>query len=163
MTVEDQLRARLRGKVVVVGVGNPMSGDDSAGCLVARKMEQSDSLRVIDAEEVPESMIGKIVGERPDTIVLVDAVDMGAGPGDVAIVEGDQITRYNPTTHRVPLGLVIDVLRRMCGADTFLVAIQPGSLGFGILPSREVEQSAALVAALLEESMVSASRRESRP
>ena len=32
MTLADELTARFSGNVVVVGVGNPLRGDDAAGC-----------------------------------------------------------------------------------------------------------------------------------
>ena len=135
MSLAEHLRARLGRTVAVVGTGNPMRGDDAVGsCLAQRLMEAKTRACIVDAQEVPESYLGRIVATRPDTVVFIDAVDMGARPGDAAIIESDQIERYAPTTHRMPLGLVMDYLRRETGADTFLIGIQPSQTGFR-LPS----------------------------
>ena len=65
-------------------------------------------MRVIDAEEVPESFVGDIAAATPDAVVLVDAVDLGATPGSVAVLETEQVAAYAPTTHRLPLSLVME-------------------------------------------------------
>lgn len=149
MTLPAALAARLAGRVVVVGVGNPERGDDGAGCLVANWLCGAPGLRVIEAEEVPESFIGEIVAAGPDTVVLVDAVDLGAEPGSVAVVEKDEIAAGLPTTHRMPLSLLMEVVRRRTSADVLLLAIQPSTLAFGAPPSPEVAASARRVADML--------------
>jgi hydrogenase 3 maturation protease len=145
----DELAARLSGNVVVVGVGNPLRGDDAAGCLVARRLRGAEGARVIEAEEVPESFVGDIAAAMPDVVALVDAVDLGAEPGAVAVLEREQVATYAPTTHRLPLSLVMEVVQRRTGADVFLIAVQPSRLAFGAAVSPEVSESVELVAALL--------------
>ncbi|OFV79707.1 MAG: hypothetical protein A2Y78_05380 [Acidobacteria bacterium RBG_13_68_16] len=149
MTLADELAARLSGNVVVVGVGNPLRGDDAAGCLVARRLHGTPGVRVIEAEEVPESFVGDIAAAVPDAVALVDAVDLGREPGAVAVLEKEQVAKYAPTTHRMPLSLVMEVAHRRTGADVFLIAVQPSRLAFGAAVSPEVSESVELVAALL--------------
>lgn len=153
MTFPDELAARLAGNVVVVGVGNPLRGDDAAGCLLARRLQGHCAARVIEAEEVPESFTGDIAAAVPDTVVLVDAVDLGAQPGAVAVIEREQVARYAPTTHRLPLSLVMDVVQRRTGADVLLIAVQPARADFGAAMTAEVsdtvERLAGILAALL--------------
>lgn len=154
MSLSEQLRSRIGDTVVVVGIGNPLRGDDAAGSRVAQRLALASArASIVDAQEVPESYLGRIVAARPDTIVLVDAVDIGGRPGDAAIIESDQIERYDPTTHRVPLGLLMKYLRCETGADTFLIGIQPYQVAFGLPMSREVEKSAVLLAVLLERTL----------
>ena len=133
MTLADELAARLSGNVVVVGVGNPLRGDDAAGCLVARRLHGTPGVRVIEAEEVPESFVGDIAAAVPDAVALVDAVDLGREPGAVAVLEKEQVAAYAPTTHRMPLSLVMEVAHRRTGADVFLIAVQPSRVDFGTL------------------------------
>jgi len=149
VTLADELAARLSGNVVVVGVGNPLRGDDAAGCLVARRLHGTPGVRVIEAEEVPESFVGDIAAAVPDAVALVDAVDLGREPGAVAVLEKEQVAKYAPTTHRMPLSLVMEVAHRRTGADVFLIAVQPSRLAFGAAVSPEVSESVELVAALL--------------
>lgn len=154
MSLRDELQARIGDTVVVVGIGNPLRGDDAVGSCVARRLALERSpASIIDAQEVPESYLGRIVAACPDTVVLLDAVDIGGRPGDAAIIESDQIERYHPTTHRVPLGLVMQYLRCETGADTFVIGIQPSQVAFGRPMTREVEESVVLIAGLLERAL----------
>lgn len=146
MTLQQQLRDRLRGKVVVVGVGNPLRGDDAVGCVVANKLKETPCLRVINAEEVPENYLGLLTKIKPETVVFVDAVDLGMQPGSIALVETDQITGHPATTHRIPLSILMNLLCRETGADVFLLAVQPNVIDFGTPISQEIEMSSALLA-----------------
>jgi hydrogenase maturation protease HycI len=150
MSLATQLADRLKGSVVVVGVGNPLRGDDAAGCEVARQLEGRSAALVVNAEEIPESHLVRIAASRPDTVLFVDAVDLRAAPGSIAVLESKQMTGYCPSTHRVPLGILMECLRRDVGADVFLVAVQPRQIGFGAPMSAEVEASVTLLIKTLE-------------
>jgi hydrogenase 3 maturation protease len=147
--LSEILTSRISGNVVVVGVGNPLRGDDAAGCLVAQALDGAPGVSVISAEEVPESYLGPVIAAQPDVVVLVDAVDLENAPGSVAILEMEELGSREASTHRAPLGLVADFLRHETGADVFLLAIQPVRLDFGYPVSSEVEESAASLALLL--------------
>jgi hydrogenase 3 maturation protease len=151
MSLREELARRLSGRVVVVGVGNPLRGDDAAGCLVARRLQGTPGVRVVEAEEVPESFVGDIAAAMPDVVALVDAVDLGAEPGAVAMLEREQVATYAPTTHRMPLSLVMEVVQRRTGADVFLIAVQPLTLAFGAKVSPEVSATVEVLAAVLSE------------
>jgi hydrogenase 3 maturation protease len=151
VTLSQQLERRLSGRVVVVGVGNPIYGDDAAGCLVAQRLQETPGLRVFDAEDIPESMLVQIVAARPAVLVFVDAVDLGAEPGAVALLEKHQIAAYSPTTHRTPLSLLMQLVENECGADAFLLAIQPGEVRFGQPLSAEVEASVNLLSEIIQQ------------
>jgi hydrogenase 3 maturation protease len=151
MSLREELARRLSGRVVVVGVGNPLRGDDAAGCLVALRLQGMPGVRVVEAEEVPESFVGDIAAAMPDVVALVDAVDLGAEPGAVAMLEREQVATYAPTTHRMPLSLVMEVVQRRTGADVFLIAVQPLTLAFGAKVSPEVSATVEVLAAVLSE------------
>ena len=137
-TLLDALSARLKGDVVIVGMGNPLLGDDAAGCLVAQGLEGTRGLHVILAEETPENCFCKILDAEPDVVVFVDAVALGAPPGSVAMLEAEALARYEPSTHRVPLGLVAEFVQRESGADVFVLGIQPRQVTLGSGLSTEV-------------------------
>ena len=90
MSLRQKLYRRLKGRVVVVGMGQPLWGDDAAGSRVAQYLQANKELRkgarvtVFDAQEVPENVLGQVVKLQPDTVVFVDAADMDAQPGAVA-------------------------------------------------------------------------------
>ena len=94
------LHARLGRSVVVMGIGNPERSDDGAGLLVAGLVADAaprDALpggrrvTVLMAEEVPESWVGPAAAARPDTVLMVDAADLGAAPGSVALREPEDL------------------------------------------------------------------------
>lgn len=163
MSLLEALRGRLCGRVAVVGVGNPLCADDGVGCRVAELLAGHPGVLVFRADEVPESILGPVVGARPDTLVVVDAVDLGEEPGAVALLEAGQLTGYIPTTHRMPIGLFMSFVQREAGVrETFLLAIQPRRVGLGPM-SPEIERSASLLAGLLVEAIVGGSGVEAVP
>ena len=100
----------MQGNVVVMGIGNLCRGDDAAGSRVAQQIRAAPGVCVIDAQDVPENYLSQVVNQRPDTIVLIDAVDLDSAPGSVALLDKDQVAGYWPSTHRVPLSLLLDYL-----------------------------------------------------
>jgi hydrogenase 3 maturation protease len=153
MTLPDALAVRLSGKVVVVGIGNPMFGDDAAGCLVARRLTGTLGLLVIEAEDVPECYLGEIVAARPDVVVFVDAVDLGEAPGSTAVLQQDMLASYEASTHRVPLSLLAKLISRECGADVWVIAIQPRQVNLGATLSTEVAQAIVALSGLIRQSV----------
>jgi hydrogenase maturation protease len=149
VTLSAALAARLAGPAMVVGVGNPLCGDDGAGSLLAKRLLGGHGLPAIDAEEVPESFVGDICAARPSAVAFVDAVDFGGAPGDTAILEIADLAPRAATTHHAPLSLVMDVVRRRTGADVFVIAVQPGRRGPGERPTTPVLATVDLLAALL--------------
>jgi hydrogenase 3 maturation protease len=145
----DVLADRLAGRVVLVGIGNPLLGDDAAGCLVARGARGTPGIEVVESEDVPERDVLRIADARPDVVVLADAVDLGARPGSVAVLEPDALAAYAPTTHRVPLSLLARLIRRVAAADVFVLAIQPRHLMPGVAVSPEVSRSVGALVRIL--------------
>jgi hydrogenase maturation protease len=156
----ERVAARLGRETVVVGVGNPMRGDDVAGCLVTRALREGEAvrgalgLRIVEAEDVPESFLGPIVDPEPDTVILVDAVELQESPGTIALLEVDDLVEREASTHQAPLALVAEYIHRETGADVFVLGIQPGGRELGSTPSIEVRQSARFLAEVLETAAV---------
>jgi hydrogenase 3 maturation protease len=150
MNMRERLAGVMQGNVVVMGIGNPCRGDDAAGSLVARRIRGAPGVRVIDAQDVPEDYVTQAVNQRPDTVVLVDSVDLKSAPGAVALLDKDQIAAYWPSTHRVPLSLLIDYLERETRARVYLIAIQPRHTAFMQPLSGEVRASVAGVVDVLK-------------
>jgi hydrogenase 3 maturation protease len=159
MDLQQQLATAIQGNVVVMGIGNPCRGDDAAGSMVAQQISDAPGVRVIDAQDVPESYFRQVVSEGPDTVVLIDAVDLGSAPGSVALLDKDQVAGYWPSTHRMPLSLLMDYLERETHARIFLIAIQPRHTAFLQPMSGEVHASVASIAGVLNDVFAVARRR----
>jgi hydrogenase 3 maturation protease len=149
MDLQEELSTRIQGQVVIMGIGNPCRGDDAAGSLVARKIRAAPGLRVIDAADLPENYLHPVINQQPDTVVLIDAVDLHSAPGSVALLEKDQVAGYWPSTHRVPMCMLMDYLARESRARISVIAIQPRETAFLGPVSEEVCSSVTRLAEVL--------------
>ena len=117
---------------VLLRVGNSMMGDDGAGPLLAEMCAARPvgEWVVIDGGSAPENDIVAIRELRPDRLLIVDATDMGLNPGEIRLVDPDDIAEmFMMTTHNMPLNYLIDQLQEDVGEVIFL-GIQPDIVGF---------------------------------
>ncbi len=137
----EQLEKRLKAKTVILCIGNRMRGDDGAGPALSEKIEGKVKANIINCEETPENYTGKIKELTPDTVIMVDAVDMGAEPGSMSIIERQKLNDLALyTTHNIPLKVLADYLFIETKADIFLIGIQPESINNGQI-SPKVEKT----------------------
>jgi hydrogenase 3 maturation protease len=121
----------LKGKVVWVGIGNPLRGDDAFGPALVERLKGKIGAVCIDAGSAPEAYTGKIIKEEPDTIVLVDAVHLGQSPGAFAILEKSDILKTGFTTHDMSPSLFIEYLEGQTAAKIVLLGVQPETVALG--------------------------------
>jgi len=128
MGVDRQLLESLvqwrDSKVVILGVGNTLKGDDAAGPLVCECLSGRVPARVIDAGTAPENYIRPVLEVSPDVLLIVDAVDFGGCPGQIRVCAPDQVHRFAFSTHALSLHLSIDVIRREKKLEVYLIGIQ---------------------------------------
>lgn len=117
---------------VLLCVGNSMMGDDGAGPLLAEKCRAAPcgDWLVIDGGSAPENDVVAIREHRPDLLLIVDATDMLLSPGEIRVIDPDDIAdMLLMTTHNMPLNYLIDQLKDDVGQVVFL-GIQPDLVGF---------------------------------
>jgi hydrogenase 3 maturation protease len=136
---EARLRRRLQRakRIALVGIGDELNVHDRLGILAAREIDglHLENLRVFYAGTVPESVTGPIRRYKPDAVVLVDAADMGARPGSVAIIQPEEVRASLLTTHALPLSVVMEFLAKDTKARVLLVGIQPDLQATGFTPA----------------------------
>jgi len=152
------IQGLTQGEVVVIGIGNPLRGDDAAGSLVARRMAAMPGVHVIDAQEVPENYLPLVIERQPDTVVLIDCVELGSPPGAIALLDASQIAEYWPTTHRLPLSLLMSVLEQGTHARIFAIGIQPSHTEFMEPMTEAVAASVERLAGMLQRDLVGSFR-----
>lgn len=148
--LHQELAERLTSPLVVVGVGNPGRGDDAAGIRVARALRfllRRSGIHAIAAAipagTTPEAVAHQIVVHQPQTVLLVDAVAMGAEPGAMALLDPDQLNqRVGWSVHRPSLSLLMQYLTMRTGARTLLLGIQAGQTDWGAPLTPAVRQAA---------------------
>lgn len=144
------LRDRLRGRVVLLGVGNPLRGDDGVGSYIARLLTHDLALRgaslkdavVLDVEDIPESYIGPVVAARPNVVLIIDAAELNAPVGSAVMLGKEALQQRAVATHRTPLGPLATVLSHETDATILFLGIQPGSDRWGTRLSEEVNATA---------------------
>ena len=126
---ELHLRQRLAGarRVAVVGIGDPLLPSDRLGMLAAEAVGalHLPGIRVFLAGTVPESMTGPIRRFRPDHVLFLDAAEMGASPGTVAVVEPEGIHATLFSTHVLPLSVLMEFLEKDAHTRVTLIGIEP--------------------------------------
>lgn len=121
----------LRGRVVLAGVGRFGRQDDGCGPILARRLANLPQVCALDCGDRPEDFTADIARERPDTVVLADAVDMGASAGSVAWFEELDVPDEAVDTHRASLRMLMQYLKFRTGANVLLLGVQPAALSEG--------------------------------
>ena len=125
------LKDILKGKVVIVGIGNVLKGDDGFGpALVGRLLGKTKAL-CIDAGTAPENYTGKIVKAEPDTILLVDAAHLDLPPGRYQILKPDEILKSGFTTHDMSPRMFMEFVGSRTKAAIYMLGVQPERVTFG--------------------------------
>ncbi|MBE0478889.1 carbamoyltransferase HypF, partial [Candidatus Aerophobetes bacterium] len=137
------IKKYIQGKVVFLGVGNLMKGDDGAGCIFIEELQKaSKSFRIylFNGGQLPENYLEKIIKVRPDKVFIVDAVDFNASPGKVRLFKEVEPS-LNFSTHHLPLSFILKYLREKTKAEVFILGIQPKNIQWGSNLSLEVKSA----------------------
>ena len=127
----EHLSEFLSSRSIVLGVGNELCGDDGAGPMIANRIAESGPWQVLDVQSVPESFLMKIVEARPDTVLIIDALDFDAEPGAVELLTADAVTGQGPSTHGPAPIAFLDLLAMMHPCRRVILGIQPANGEFG--------------------------------
>lgn len=146
----DVFQRILKGKVVIVGIGNILRGDDGLGPALVELLKSKVPVPCINAGNALENHLGLIIREQPDTVLLVDAVHLNLDPGDARIVDPSRIEHAGLSTHDVSPGLFLDFLAEEGKCDVFLLGIQPEQIEMGSGISAMVQKTLKI----LEEELV---------
>ncbi|MEW6075749.1 MAG: hydrogenase 3 maturation endopeptidase HyCI [Candidatus Omnitrophota bacterium] len=132
METLEELIPVLGSESLIVGVGNVLRGDDGFGSLLAQRLQGKLTIKVIDSGSAPENYLGKITKEGPRIVLLIDAVDFGALPGQMKLFDLRTCsTRSVFFTHSLAPDFLNSFLQQSSGAQVSLLAVQPANLGLG--------------------------------
>ena len=101
-------------RALILGLGNPLRGDDAVGLRVADELRRSPPPGVeVDVDtggglRVMERLVGY------DSVVLVDAFVGGGTPGTVVRLDAEALpTQHTASSHDVTLGTALALARAM--------------------------------------------------
>jgi len=138
------------GDLILIGVGNPLRGDDGVGVEIARILMQylrNERVKVLIVEDRVD-LIPRIIEDVNSRIILIfDAADFGGRPGEVRIMSPDEASGKTISTHDMPLSLMLRVAEK--DAPAYVLGIQVETLEFGRGISPAVKAAADEVASLL--------------
>jgi hydrogenase 3 maturation protease len=117
-------RARGTGRIMILGVGNPLRGDDGVGPTLIRRLRRRCKFALLDCGEAPENYTKQILQFGPDTLILVDAADWKGRPGEIRQIGEDEIANANFFTHNLSLRLLLDYLKRQLRTSIIILAVQ---------------------------------------
>ena len=104
-------------RTIVIGVGNPLRGDDAAGVVVAERLRPRvpEGVEVVGCDEEPSRLME--AWEGADSVVLVDTVSSGAPPGTLHRFEaGDEplpTYTFRSSTHAIGIAETIELARAL--------------------------------------------------
>ena len=157
------LKTVLEGRVCVLGVGNRDRSDDAAGSLLAERLAKVGDGLSIDAGTVPENYLEKLVSLHPDTVLIIDAADFGGIPGEVRLLDPEQVGPSTMSTHALSLQMTGDYLKARAGARVALLAIQPADIRWGTELSKPVSHAVERLYATLSAALETGGRDRGKP
>ncbi len=119
------------------------------GPLVARQVAGKVAAEVIDAENVPENYLDKISKLNPDVVLLIDSAHFGGEPGQIRLLNPQELNESSFSTHSASLKLIEDYFRMECQTQVLLLGAQPKHVNFGQPPSKEMVTAVDVVSQLL--------------
>ncbi len=138
------------GSLVVLGIGNPLNGDDAVGpefvgtfiqALRQAGFEEEGisgdassffhgRLILVAANQSPENFTGLLRRLSPQTIILVDAAWMNRKPGTICGLRWHDTTGFSASTHIQPPSVLSQFLLKELGCEVWMLGIQPQQLDF---------------------------------
>lgn len=124
-------------RVLILGCGNVLMGDDGFGPAVIKKLKQQHDIpNDAHAEDVGTSVRDvlfniTLLDKRPERIIILDAVDKpGRKPGEVFEISLDQIPEkkiVDYSFHQFPTTNLLKEVQDTCGIKVTIIAAQVGA------------------------------------
>lgn len=150
----ESLRQVLAEKTMLVGIGNPLRGDDGVGPYIVelvRRRGASPRLEFLNVEDVPENFVFRLAAAEARNVVFVDAVIAGAAhEGTVLfapLAEFDELGE-TASTHKLALKLSGRVLEA-AGKRVYLLGVVPKTTAVGAKLTPEVRRTALRLGRLI--------------
>ena len=146
----------IMSRIAVIGIGNPLMGDDGAGVAVLdiiRDMDLPD-IEIIELGSGGLTLLHRMEGF--DRVILADAVDFGGDPGEVRVFSPDDVSSVKTvgySLHDVDILKVIELARQMghCPERIMIAAIQPAKLEHSTVMSEQVRGNLEVLADRIRE------------
>jgi len=146
-------------RVLVLGLGNVLLGDDGIGAAAIDRLERDyrvpPEVRLVEGGTLGLSLLDEVGGA--EHVILVDAVAADAPPGTLVRLDGADVTdavRERLSVHQVGVADLLDAARLIgrYPASVVLLGLVPGSIGLGVGRTRVVDAALdGLISAVVRE------------
>jgi len=132
-----------RSRVLILGCGNVLFGDDGFGPVVIEHLTENyampDRVCAMDVGTGVRDLLCTVALSpvRPQKIVVVDAVDIGREPGQMVMAPIEDVAAAKAgsySLHALPTTSLLKDLKECCQVDILLVAVQPDSIPESVRP-----------------------------
>jgi hydrogenase 3 maturation protease len=138
----NDLAKRLWGKrTVILGIGNPLQGDDAVGPSLVDFLQGRVDATLINAGEVPENYLSSIQSAQPEVVLIVVALELGSEAGCMTILDADRLRAIENFTRNPGLAFLAVMIQDSTGAEVILVGVQPEATTFAAELSVPVHQT----------------------
>jgi hydrogenase maturation protease len=137
----------VRRRTTVIGLGNPLMGDDGLGVIAAQRLQEEwilpPEVEVVDGGTWGMNLLPVI--DEAEELLLIDAIDQDMPPGTQIVLERDEIPRafaLKVSPHQIDLSEVIALaqLRGTLPERMTAVGLQPERVEFGVPLSPVIER-----------------------
>ena len=153
MAFGRQLRVWLDGceRVAVLGIGNPLRRDDAVGLEIVKMLKGRvpRKVRLLECETVPENFTREIREFSPTHVLMIDAAQLGAEPGEARLVPPERILGMVLSTHAIPLSLLTEVIKQSIDAEVMILGVQPKEIEFGEGLTPELRRASKRIVSIL--------------
>ena len=148
---KELFRRVLKGRAVIVGIGDSLRADDGLGPALVERLRGKLPVPCINAGNAPERYLGRIAREEPDSVLLIDAAHLGLSAGEYRLLDLEETVQLGLSTHGVSPGLLVDLLAPQLRGKVFLLGVQPARLTLGRGLSRRIKRTLRFLEARLAE------------
>ena len=120
-------------KILILGCGNILFGDDGFGPHVAEELKKNynlpENVGVINAGSSVRNILFDIAlsEKKPDKIIVVDAIDAAKTPGEIFELPIDEIPEKKVddfSMHQLPTSNLLKELKYFCKINVIIIACQ---------------------------------------
>jgi hydrogenase 3 maturation protease len=157
LALRDQLAAWLKdcSKIAILGIGNPLRGDDAVGMEIVKLLKGKVPMNVelLECETVPENFTRQIREFNPTHVLMIDAAQFEAEPGEARLVPPEKILGMTLSTHAIPLSMLAEVIKDSINAKVMILGVQPQKIEFGEGLTPELQKASKRIAGILAEAL----------
>jgi hydrogenase 3 maturation protease len=157
LALREEIAAWLESyeRLAVMGIGNPLRGDDAIGVEVLRRLKGRipENVALFECEMVPENFLSEIEGFKPTHVLMIDAAQLEVEPGEASLIQPEKITGQAFSTHTIPLSLTAGILQGSLGAKIILLGVKPETTEFGEGLSPKLQKASKEIAQIIAEAI----------